>query len=51
MLGGSGIDSFSRGVVEKGRHIRDDRAAEVSERPVPNRIRERAEAIVDGNCG
>jgi hypothetical protein len=51
MLGGSGYDSFSRGVVEKGRHIRDDRAAVARERPVPSRIKERAEAMVDGNCG
>jgi hypothetical protein len=35
-----------RGVEEKARQLRDDRAADARERPEPSRIRERGAAIV-----
>jgi hypothetical protein len=34
-------------VDEKARHVWDDLAADASERPVPSRIKERAEAMVE----
>jgi hypothetical protein len=39
--------TYCRGVEEKARQLRDDRAAEVKERPVPSRIIERGAAMVN----
>ena len=39
---------YCRAVDEKGRQARGDRTAAVSDRPEPNRIKERAEAMMEG---
>lgn len=41
--------AFCRELEEKVRQLRDDLEAEARERPVPSRIRERAEAMMTGN--
>jgi hypothetical protein len=38
-------------VDEKARHVWDDLTADASERPVPSRIKERAEAMMKDNGG
>lgn len=43
------LGAFRRGVEERARLDRVVREATVKGRPVPSRIRERADAIVEGN--